>query len=338
MADSERRQGLDRESQPVAGPAAHIPGAAHREALVITGPTAAGKTALSIAMAERLQGEIISMDSRQVYRGMDIGTAKATPEEQARIPHHGLDLVNPGQRYSAGRFASDARRWIHEIRARGHVPLLVGGTGFFLHALIRPLFAEPQLDPMRRAQLAEYLSSQPPERLRSWLAHIDPESAAALEERGGRQRIVRALEIALLTGRPLSWWHRNAPAPAPPLRPLVFVVNLPRTELDHRIDERVMAMLDAGLVAEVEKLLGEGYRAGDPGMNATGYPEIIAFLQGELSLDEAATAIQRATRRYARRQLTWFRNQIPDAIWLDASQPLTDLVETIAQTWAEEAL
>jgi tRNA dimethylallyltransferase len=308
-----------------------------REALVITGPTAAGKTSLSLAVAERLHGEIISMDSRQVYRGMDIGTAKATSAEQARIPHHGLDIIEPGTRYSAGRFARDARRWIREIRSRGHVPILTGGTGFFLHALINPLFAQPELDTARRERLERYLDRQQPAALRSWLARLDPETAAALEVSGGLQRVKRALEIALLTGRPLSWWHRNAPAEDQPLRPLIFVVNLPRTELDRRIDERVTAMLDAGLVAEVQALLANGYRPGDPGLNATGYPEITAFLQGEHSLDEAADAIRRATRRYARRQLTWFRHQLPRAIWLDASQPEISLVDTIVHTWTEEA-
>jgi tRNA dimethylallyltransferase len=308
-----------------------------KDALVITGPTAAGKTALSLAVAEQLRGEIISFDSRQLYRGLDIGTAKATPAEQARVPHHGLDLVDPGERYSAGRFARAAHRWIHEIRARGHLPILVGGTGFFLHALINPLFAEPELEPTRREQLEHFLDRQPPELLRAWLARLDPETAAVLEQGGGRQRLTRALEIALLTGRPLSWWHRNAPAETTPLRPLVFIVNLPREELDRRIDERVSAMLDAGLVAEVEGLLAAGLRPGDPGLNATGYPEIIAYLQGEYSLDEAADAIRRATRRYARRQLTWFRHQLPGAIWLDASLPTLTLVDMIVRSWTEEA-
>ncbi len=309
----------------------------HRDALVITGPTAAGKTSLSLAVAERLAGEIISMDSRQVYRGMDIGTAKATPTEQARVPHHGLDLVDPGQRYNAGRFARDARRWIQEIRSRSHLPMLVGGTGFFLHALMHPLFAEPELDPARRTRLEQYLEHQPPELLRAWLARLDPETAIALQAGGGRQRVKRALEIALLTGRPLSWWHRNAPSEAPPLRPLVFVVNLPLEELDRRIDERVTAMLDAGLVGEVQSLLAAGYRPGDPGMNATGYPEIVSYLQGECSLAAAADAIRLATRRYARRQLTWCRHQLPQAIWLDATRRRQSLVDTIVRTWTEEA-
>lgn len=308
-----------------------------RDALVITGPTAVGKTALSLAVAEHLRGEIISMDSRQVYRGLDIGTAKATPAEQARAPHHLIDIIDPGERYSAGRFAVDARRLINEIRARGHLPILAGGTGFFLHALLRPLFQEPELDPARRQRLAHRLDRQSLDTLRTWLARLDPTTAAALERQGGRQRITRALEVALLTGHPLSWWHQNAPAEITPLRPLVFIVNLPRAELYRRIDERVTAMLDTGLVGEVQGLLAAGCRPGDPGLNATGYPEIIAYLEGTLSLEEAANAIRQASRRYARRQLTWFRHQLPDAIWLDATQPAATLVETIVQNWTEEA-
>jgi len=305
------------------------------EALVITGPTASGKSALAIAVAERINGEIISMDSRQVYRGMDIGTAKVSAADRARVPHHGLDLVDPDERYSAGRFARDARRWIHEISARGHTPILAGGTGFFLHALINPLFEEPELEPRRRERLARYLDRHSDETLHTWLARLDPETAARLARSGGRQRLQRALEIALLTGKSLSWWHRHAPPGTPPLRATVFVVNLPRPELYRRIDERVTDMIDAGLVAEVQRLLDAGYRPGDPGMNATGYPEIIAYLHGEISLDEAADRIRRATRQYARRQLTWFRNQLPAAIWLDATEPTDSLVERIVRIWLE---
>src|SRR5690606_20214232 len=144
------------------------------EALVITGPTATGKTALSIEVAAALDGEIISMDSRQVYRGMDIGTAKPTPSQRARVPHHGLDIVDPDQRYSAGRFAADARRWIAEIRARGRVPLLVGGTGFFLRALTHPLFTEPEMPEPVRGRLHRYLRALPEGELRRWLARLDP--------------------------------------------------------------------------------------------------------------------------------------------------------------------
>lgn len=299
-------------------------------ALVITGPTATGKTALSLRVAERLDAEIISMDSRQVYRGMDIGTAKATPEERRAVPHHGLDLVDPDERYSAGRFARDARVWIEEIRARGRIPILVGGTGFFLRALTHPMFREPDLDPLRRARLARYMKSLSSDDLLRWLEALDPEAARTLSKRGGRQRIERALEIVLMTGRPLGWWHEHAPPSVEPVPLRVFVLQLPRDELYRRIDQRVLDMIDAGLLQEVERLLEAGYDATDPGMSATGYIELIPVVQGRRSLEDGIQDIQRATRRYARRQMTWLRHQLPgDAIWLDATRPQDELVEEI---------
>lgn len=308
-----------------------------RDALVLTGPTATGKTELSILVAERLGGEIISMDSRQVYRGMDIGTAKATPAERARVPHHGLDLVDPDERYSAGRFARDARSWIREIRGRGRVPVLVGGTGFFLRALTHPLFREPPLPAEARARLERWMERQSDDVLLHWLEALDPDAAERLRGGGGRQRVMRALEIAILTGRPLGWWHRSAEPEAPPLRPLIFVLTLPRDVLYARINARVHAMVEAGLVDEVAALLERGYGPGDPGMNATGYPEFVAYLRGQSTLEEAIDATQRATRRYARRQLTWFRHQLPeDAVWVDGTRPREELVEEIAGRWKEE--
>jgi tRNA dimethylallyltransferase len=303
-------------------------------ALVITGPTATGKTALSIAVAERLDGEIISMDSRQVYRGMDLGTAKASAHQRQAVPHHGLDLVEPGERFSAGRFARAAREWIAEIGGRGHVPILVGGTGFFLRALTHPIFREPALDPARRRALADYLSKLDAAGLHQWLEVLDPRTAARLRAWGGRQRLLRALELPLLTGRPLSWWHRHAPAEAPPLRPLVFVLELPREELFRRIDERVAEMAAAGLVDEVRELVARGFDQDAPGMNATGYIELLPYLRGEATLESALDAVRRNTRAYAKRQVTWLRRQLPDgAVHLDASRPRDDLAGEVARAW-----
>src|SRR4051812_15453613 len=177
------------------------------DGLVITGPTASGKTALSVDVARRIHGEIISMDSRQVYAGMDIGTAKPSLDERAGVPHFGFDLVQPGERYSAGRFATDARRWLAEIKARSHVPMLVGGTGFFLRALTHPMFEEPPLDPARKEALKNFLSAFSREELLVWLERLDEKSARRLEGEGGRQRLARAIEVALLTGKRLSEWH-----------------------------------------------------------------------------------------------------------------------------------
>jgi tRNA dimethylallyltransferase len=305
-----------------------------RDAIVLTGPTAVGKTALAIRVARRLDAEIVSVDSRQVYRGLDIGTAKATAEERAAVPHHGLDVVDPDVRYSAGRFARDARGWIDGIRERGRVPLLVGGTGFFLRALMDPLFEEPPMDRDRRHRLEGFLEGVEEERLRDWLGALDPESAERLERSGGRQRVLRAIEVAVLTGRPLGWWHRERPGSEPGIDALVFVLHRPRSELYARIDQRVDAMLDAGLLEETARLLEAGYGDDAPGMSATGYPEASQVLSGELDREEAADRIRRRTRRYARRQLTWFRNKLPaDAVWLDGRRPTDELVDEVVERW-----
>lgn len=309
------------------------------DALVITGPTASGKTELSIAVALRLGGEIISMDSRQVYRGMDIGTAKATAEQRARVPHHGLDLVDPGERFSAGQFARYARRAVAEIRQRGNVPMLVGGTGFFLRAVTNPIFREPAMDPRRRTALHHHLEQLDSDELLRWLRRLDPPLAARFAQGGGgagRQRLHRGIEIALLTGRPLSWWQQHGPPEAPPLAVRVFVVNRPREELYESIDRRVDEMLASGLLGEVRALRAAGFTPNDPGVNATGYAELFPVLDEEASLQEAADQIRRNTRAYARRQLTWLRHQLPSgAVWLDSgsgSRP-AELVEQIVADW-----
>ncbi|MGH7466727.1 MAG: tRNA (adenosine(37)-N6)-dimethylallyltransferase MiaA [Longimicrobiales bacterium] len=307
------------------------------DAIVITGATATGKTALSIEVARALKGEIISVDSRQVYRGMDIGTAKPTTAQQQAVPHHALDLISPDQRYSAGRFARDARAWMAEIRARGHLPILTGGTGFFLRALTHPMFDEPELPRVERRALAHWLARKPDAELQRWLSVLDPELAKRLAREGGRQRRLRGLEIPLLTGYPLSWWHQQAPNSREPLPLRTFVVALPREALYRRINERVVAMIDAGLVDEVRALQCQGFDQDSPGLNATGYIELLPYLRGETELASAIDAIQRATRRYARRQLTWFRHQLPEgAIHLDGHQERTTLVQQIVQHWQEE--
>jgi tRNA dimethylallyltransferase len=304
------------------------------DAIVITGATATGKSATAVAVAEALDGEIISLDSRQIYRLMDIGTAKPDAALRQRIHHYGIDIVDPDQRYSAGRFADDARGWIAQIQTRGKLPILVGGTGFFLKALTQPMFREPELPASAREELRTWLAGQSSEELQRWLTAIDLESADALRRAGGRQRKTRALEIALLTGHPIGWWHRQSPAPEPPLTPLVFLLELPRDVLYARINQRVRDMIAAGLVQEVEDLLRRGYDQTAPGMNATGYIELIPYLRGEVDLESAIDAIQRATRRYARRQHTWFRHQLPPrAHSLDAQEPIGRLVRDITDVW-----
>ncbi|MGH7506543.1 MAG: tRNA (adenosine(37)-N6)-dimethylallyltransferase MiaA [Longimicrobiales bacterium] len=306
------------------------------DAIVIAGATATGKTALGIALARTLNGEVVSMDSRQVYRSMDIGTAKPTLRERRDVPHHGFDLVTPDGRYSAGRFGRDARRWIRDIRERGRIPILVGGTGFFLRALTHPLFREPDMPRERRSALDRYLRAFEMEELRRWSAALDP-ALAARRTGADRQRHARAIEVALLTGRPLSWWHRNAPPAEPALALRVFVLELPPDVLRARIDTRVHAMMETGLVEEVAGLLAAGHTEASPGMSATGYAEILPYLRGEYTLGDAVERIQAATRRYARRQRTWLRHQLPEgAVRLDGCRPPEELAARIARTWREE--
>jgi tRNA dimethylallyltransferase len=301
--------------------------------LAIVGPTGSGKTALSLEVGVTLGGEVISMDSRQVYRGMDIGTGKVALRDRARLPHHGLDLRNPDESYSAGQFARDARRWIRGIRARGRVPLLVGGTGFFLRALTQPMFAEPRLSVGRREGLREYLNGLPFEELGAFVRRLDPERAEVAIE-GGRQRMTRTVEIALLTGRPLSEWHRVAGPVHSSLKGLVVLFEFPRETLYHRINKRVGEMVEKGWVGEVERLLEAGYSLRDPGMTGAGYPEMVRVVEKEQSIVEATEKIRQTHRRYARRQMTWFRNQLEEEpCRVDGTEKMPRLVEQVLDAW-----
>lgn len=301
-------------------------------ALVITGPTASGKTAVALAVAERLPCEIVSMDSRQIYRGLEIGTAKPSEEERRRVPHHGLDLVEPGERFSAGAYARYAARVIAEIRGRGRLPLLVGGTGFFLRALLRPIFREPEMEPPRREKLRRLLSTKSVTDLRRWLARLDPERCRALAREGGRQRLSRSLELALLAGRPHSRWL-SGPPEQEPLRALIVALWLRREELYRRIDARVDAMMRAGLLAEVASLVNR-YGPEAPGLKTHGYMELVPVLLGQVPVEAGVAAIKRDTRWYARRQITWFRHQLPrDAAFIDAAQPPEKVAAAIVRLW-----
>ena len=307
------------------------------DGIAITGPTASGKTALAVEVARRVDGEIISMDSRQVYTGMDIGTAKASAEQRALVAHFGIDVLPPSERYNAGRFAREAREWIRQIRSRGHVPVLVGGTGFFLRSLTRPMFPEPPLEPKRKDALRRYLGRCSREELLAWLTALDAESASRLAREGGRQRLARAIEVALLTGRALSSWQREYLPGVRALHFRTFVLNLPREVLHERINRRVADMLAAGLVDEMRGLLAAGYDEEAPGLNATGYIELLPYLRGETTLEAAAAEIRAATRQYARRQMTWFRHQLgTDALALDATRPTDELARIIAAVWSAD--
>jgi tRNA dimethylallyltransferase len=305
---------------------------------VLVGPTAVGKTAVAVALSEHVPLTIISADARQVYRRLDIGTAKPDAVVRTRVPHHGLDLVTPGERYSAGQFARDAAGWLTAARAAGRLPLVVGGTGFYVRALVDGLFREPPLDRSRREGLREWSAGRAGVELARWAVRLDPQFSG-----GGRQRAARVIEVALLTGRPLSLWQRMARATGV-MRPWYIVLTLPRESLRRRIAERVDAMLAGGLVEEVRSELALGTAPDAPGLDAVGYREVVAMLEGRLPVSDLREAITRATRRYAKRQETWFRHQLrrqpsavnalPEDVWtLDASQPAAELAGHIAARW-----
>jgi tRNA dimethylallyltransferase len=306
------------------------------EAVVISGATATGKSELAVEVAERMGGEIVSADSRQVYRHMDIGTAKPSAALRSRVPHYGLDLLDPEESYSAGRFARDAWRWIPEIRRRGRVPIIVGGTGFFIRALLTPLGPEPEFDPGQRERLRRYLTGLPPAVLKRWLQRLDPTRAEPLRGEGGAQRLARSLEVVLLSGRRHSWWLEQ-PAQTPALPAAVFCLRLPREELYRRIDRRFDEMMAGGLLDEVRRLL-ERFPAASPGLRSVGYVELIRHLAGELALAGAVEAAKRSTHRFARRQLTWFRHQLPEStVWLDAGRPSAELAAEIVRQWRQDS-
>ncbi|MGH7568529.1 MAG: tRNA (adenosine(37)-N6)-dimethylallyltransferase MiaA, partial [Gemmatimonadales bacterium] len=271
---------------------------------VIVGPTGVGKTALAAALAEHEPVTVISADARQVYRGLDIGTAKPAAALRARVPHVGLDLVDPGERYSAGQFARDAAAWLVAVHAAGRLPVVAGGTGFYVRALAEGLFREPSLDPARRDQLRQWTLGLPARDLARWAGRLDRRYAG-----GGRQRAARVTEVALLTGRSLSWWQRVARETGA-MRPWYIQLTLPRETLRRRLAARVDRMLAEGWVAEVRAVLARGVAPDAPGLDGVGYREVVALLAGRLPPADLRDAIFGATRRYAKRQETWFRHQL----------------------------
>jgi len=289
-----------------------------------------------MAVAGLVDAEIVCMDSRQIYRGMDIGTDKVSSEHQNRVPHHGLDLRDPDEFYSAGQFSRNARRCIKEISGRGRVPLLVGGTGLYLRSLTHPMFEQPDIDASRLEALRGFMAKRPTAELERWVGALDSGRTEFARE-GGPQRLGRTIEVALLTGRALSWWHSQGKLDQEPLSGLIVVLDKDREELDRRIDARVTRMAAEGLVEEVRGLLEKGYKPEDPGMSGTGYREVAAYLAGDMTLEEALDRMRSQTRQYARRQLTWLRHQLPeDAMHIDTSRPLDTQVAEVVAAWGPE--
>ena len=285
-----------------------VPGGAAADAVLLMGPTGTGKSALALALAREFPLEIISVDSALVYRGLDIGTAKPTAVERAQTPHHLIDLCDPAETYSAGRFLEDALQLIPAIRRRGRIPLLVGGTMLYFRALMRGLAALPPAEPTVRARLDARARDAGWPALHAELARVDPEAAARIRPADG-QRIQRALEVFELTGETISDRQRRAEGTGLRLSAHVLMP-LTRDELYQRLDRRFDAMLEAGFLAEVRTLHGRGDLDPElPSLRAVGYRQLWAHLDGRLPMTDAVVAGKRATRNLAKRQLTWLRSE-----------------------------
>lgn len=277
---------------------------------VLIGPTASGKTALAFRLRQQVPGvEIVSADSRQIYVGMDIGTAKPTVEERRETPHHLVDILTPDNAYSAGKFARDAEAIITAVRSRGGIPLVVGGTGFYVRALFEGLNA-PATDPAIYAELERRLLEEGYEQLLQELQRVDPEG---WENHPAENRVktLRALACYHQTGIPYSQFRSPDRAANSRYRPRFFCLMPDRAELYAQINRRVVQMVEQGLVEETGRLLDAGYGPDSPGLRTVGYVEALEFISGKIGMDAMIAAIQQATRRYAKRQITWFRNQVP---------------------------
>lgn len=287
------------------------------DAVLIAGPTASGKSALALELAERLNGVVINTDSMQVYRDLRIITARPTADEEAQAPHRLYGHVDAAENHSVGRWFADARNVLSDVRSAGQMPILVGGTGLYFRALTTGLAAIPPIDPEIRARLRGRLDEKGVEALHTQLQQHDPEAAARIMVRD-RSRILRALEVIEATGRTISDWHREGMPPVIAPEHAVKVFLTPeREELKRRIEKRFDLMLQAGALDEVKALDARNLPEHLPAMKAHGVPWLRRHLRGELSLEEAAAGGKMDTRRYAKRQVTWFRNQMPDWIWAD---------------------
>ncbi len=289
--------------------------------LVIVGPTAVGKTALSIQIAQDFGGEIISADSRQIYRGLDIGTAKATPQQRAAVPHHLLDVVNPDEILTLAEFQERAYAAIEEIHRRQRLPILVGGTGQWVHAVIEGWGiprVPPDLD--MRASLYAEAEAVGVEAFHAQLTAVDPEAAQKLDPRNVR-RVIRALEVYHKTGVPISQHQRKTP---PPYQILQIGLTMPRELLYERVDRRIDEMMAMGLLEEVKQLAAAGYDWDLPAMSGLGYKQMGQYLRGEVGLAEAVSLIKKETRRFVRQQFNWFRLDDPQINWFDLGEDITE--------------
>ena len=301
-------------------------------AWVILGPTAVGKTDVAIRLAERWGGEIISADSSAVYRGLDIGSAKPTPDEQRRVRFHLIDVADPSEVFTAARFRELALQAIADIQARGKRVLIVGGTGLYLRVLLHGFsLAPPPADPEVRARWKAEVERVGAPALHARLQQIDPIAAARIHPNDA-VRITRALEVYEMTGVPISQWQRRAEAELPAIK---VGLTMPREQLYARIDQRVDKMIAQGMLQEVQTLLQNGYNPEQPALKGLGYRHLIGYLQGRFSWDEAVRLWKRDTRRYAKRQMTWFRKE-PGVHWVNASLGIEQTARLVEQLLIEQ--
>jgi tRNA dimethylallyltransferase len=299
-------------------------------AVLILGPTGSGKTALSLALGERFGGEIVSCDSVAVYRGMDLGSAKPTREEQQRLPHHMIDVCDPDQPMTAGEYSRQARVAMREIAGRGNMPLVTGGTGLYLRALTMGLFAGPPRQEAMRERLTRSLQGKSANWLHRMLTRLDPESARRIHANDA-PKLIRALEVCFATGAPLSKAMAEGRDPLTGFRLLRIGLNPPREILYERLNQRAAAMFENGLVEETQSLLERYGRV--YALDALGYRQALAVVDGTITLPEAIASAQQGHRNYAKRQLTWFRKE-PDVFWIenfgDAATTIQAAIESIS--------
>lgn len=307
--------------------------------VVLTGPTAVGKTSLSINLAKAINGEIISADCMQVYKRMDIGTAKIMPEEMDGVIHHLIDVIEPEEEFHVVRFKEMVLSAMEEIYAKGKIPIICGGTGFYIQAILYDIqFTDQEIDKEYRNYLESIAEEKGNEALHEMLMEVDPDSAETIPP-ANRKRVIRALEYFKQTGEQFSVHNKRERDRISPYNFAYFVLNDDRQILYNRIDARVDKMQEAGLVEEVKKLLDEGCRPGMTSMDGIGYKEIISYLQGETDLNFALELIKKNSRNYAKRQLTWFRRE-KEVIWLDKTQlkSESELLDKILESLKEKGI
>ena len=308
-----------------------------RPMVILTGPTAVGKTALSIELAKKINGAIISADSMQVYKYMDIGSAKIRQEEMDGVRHYMIDEFEPEEEFHVVKFVEKAKEYLEQIYSEGKIPIIVGGTGFYIQALLYDIdFTEQECDEKYRKELEQLAEEKGAEYLHEMLRQVDPASAEAIHA-NNRKRVIRALEFYHLSGKRISEHNETERKKESPYQFAYFVLTDDRAHLYERIDRRVDLMIEQGLVEEVKKLKSMGYHKEMVSMQGLGYKEILAYLDGEMTLEEAVYIVKRETRHFAKRQLTWFRRE-RDVIWFDKKaydydesrilNDMTDLLKT----------